>query len=453
MSWSVDLLEADLQRVFTDLSVFVGSFDAEAVAAVAELDIAAAAEALDALAERSLITRSADGRYTLLETLRAFGAERLDAEERREAVARRHALYAVDWTQAANSRLLVSGSHALQEIDAALPDLAVAFEWLLSVSEVALAGQIVMGLQDFGFLRLRPDVLAWADQVIAADPDGESPLADVIWTAGAVAAWLQGDLAGAGRRAARALETSRQRGVDPPPSVLQSLGNQALFEGRLAEAIELYRRGRELAGATGEAITMQGTEVLALAYAGDPATSDAAEALLAEQGHIETPFAAFAWYCAGEAELNGDVDLAQQRFARAIELSERTGTSFVVGIAGTSSASIEARAGDPLVAAEQFRRLLDHWRRAGVWSTQWTTLRAIAALLARLGRAEAAAVLIGAIVTTESGHRLFGDDELAIAALAQQLRHDLGPEAYESAFRSGAVLDGDAAVEHALRSL
>ena len=59
------------------------------------------------------------------------------------------------------------------------------------------------GLQDFGFLRLRPDVLAWADQVIAADPDGDSPLADVIWTAGAVAAWLQGDLAGAGRRAAR----------------------------------------------------------------------------------------------------------------------------------------------------------------------------------------------------------------------------------------------------------
>ena len=453
VSWSVDLLEADLQSLFTDLSVFVGSFDAAAVAAVAELDVATAAEALDALAERSLISRSADGRYTLLETLRAFGAERLDAEGRRDVVARRHALYSVDWVQAANARLLVSRSLALHEIDAAIPDLAVAFEWLLSVGEVARAGQIVMGLQDFGFLRLRPDVLAWADQAIAADPDEHSPLADVIWTAGAVAAWLQGDLVEAGRRAAHALETSLRRGVDPPPSVFQSLGNQALFEGRLAEAIELYRQGRENAGATGKAITMQGTEVLALAYAGDPAASDAAEALLAEQGHIETPFAAFAWYCAGEAELNGDVDLAQQRFARAIELAERTGTSFVVGIAGTSSASIEARAGDPLVAAEQFRRLLDHWRRAGVWSTQWTTLRAIAALLARLGRAEAAAVLVGAIVSTESGHRLFGDDELTIAALGRQLRDDLGPGRYDTAFRTGALLDGDAAVEHALRSL
>ncbi len=109
--------------------------------------------------------------------------------------------------------------------------------------------------------------------------------------------------------------------------------------------------------------------------------------------------------------------------------------------------------GDPLVAAEQFRRLLDHWRRAGVWSTQWTTLRAIAALLARLGRAEAAAVLVGAILTTESGHRLFGDDALAIAALGEEFRDHLGADRYDAALRVGASLDGDAAVEHALRSL
>ena len=88
-----------------------------------------------------------------------------------------------------------------------------------------------------------------------------------------------------------------------------------------------------------------------------------------------------------------------------------------------------------------------------MWSTQWTTLRAIAALLARLGRAEAAAVLVGAILTTESGHRLFGDDALAIAALGEELRDHLGAGRYDAALRVGASLDGDAAVEHALRSL
>ncbi len=274
VSWSVDLLEDDLQGVFADLSVFVGSFDAAAVAAVATLDVAAAADALDALAERSLVNRTSDGRYSLLETLRAFGAERLDADGRRDEVARRHAVHALDWVQAANARLLESGSRALHEIDTAIPDLSVAFSWFIAAGEVEAAGRVVIALQDFGFLRLRPDVLTWADQAIAADPASNSPLADVIWTAGAVASWLLGDLAEAGRRAGKARETSRRRGVDPPASVFESLGNQALFEGRLAEAIELYRQGRAVAGPTGKAITMQGTEVLALAYASDPASED-----------------------------------------------------------------------------------------------------------------------------------------------------------------------------------
>ena len=453
VSWSVDLLRDDLQRVFTDLSIFVGSFDAAAVAAVADLDLAAATDALDALAERSLVSRSAHGRYSLLETLRAFGAERLDADGRRDDVARRHAMHAADWIETANARLLESGSRALHEIDAAIPDLAAAFSWLIEAGEVAAAGRIVVALQDFGFLRLRPDVLSWADRAIAADPEGRSPVADLMWASGAVASWLRGDLQEAGRCADRAYETNRRRGVDPPAAVFESLGNQALFEGRLAEAVERYHQALAVSGATGAAITIAGTRVLALAYAGDSGARTAAEALLAQHGDGETPFAAFAWYCAGEAELNGDVHLAQQRFARSIELAERTGTSFVAGIAGTSSASIEARVGDPLVAAAQFRRLLDHWRRAGVWSTQWTTLRAIAALLARLGRAEAAAVLLGAIVTTEAGHRLFGDDEIAIAALGEQLGDELGADDYNAALRFGATLDGDAAVEHALRSL
>ena len=42
---------------------------------------------------------------------------------------------------------------------------------------------------------------------------------------------------------------------------------------------------------------------------------------------------------------------------------------------------------------------------------------------------------------------------MALAELATRLRAELGDDAYEAARRQGAVLDGDAAVEHALRSL
>jgi hypothetical protein len=88
-----------------------------------------------------------------------------------------------------------------------------------------------------------------------------------------------------------------------------------------------------------------------------------------------------------------------------------------------------------------------------MWSSQWTMLRAIAGLLERLGRPRDAAVLEGAVRGTAAGHRIFGADEIALAELGERLRKALGDEAYEAARREGAVLDGDAAAEHALRAL
>ena len=88
-----------------------------------------------------------------------------------------------------------------------------------------------------------------------------------------------------------------------------------------------------------------------------------------------------------------------------------------------------------------------------MWSTQWTMLRSVAILLDRLGRPRDAAVLEGAVRATAGGHRIFGADEALLNALTARLRAALGDDAYESAVREGAVLDGDAAVEHALRAL
>ena len=52
-----------------------------------------------------------------------------------------------------------------------------------------------------------------------------------------------------------------------------------------------------------------------------------------------------------------------------------------------------------------------------------------------------------------AGHRILGADDAALNELSSRLRMELGDDAYEAARREGAVLDGDAAVEHALRAL
>ena len=194
--------------------------------------------------------------------------------------------------------------------------------------------------------------------------------------------------------------------------------------------------------------------MLAHAYAGEiDAAREVAAGLLAEVGDTLSPFGAFAWYCAGEAELGRDDDQARALLGRAIDVAERTDTSFVVGIAGASLASLEARQGEVTKATvEAYRRLLDHWYRAGVWATQWPMLRSVATLLHRMGRDRDAAVLVAAVRHT-------WPDTACTAPTPSPWPSSTTSCTAGSAVRArrrraeGLVLDGDAAVEHALRSL
>ena len=453
MSWSYGLLDPRLQRIFADLSVFAGSFTVAEAAAISGTTVADASAALDQLTERSLVMRVPGRRYLLLETLRAFGAEQLAADRRADLAGERHARHYVQWIEAADRRM-ADPRHptVLSDIDDALPELRSALGWLIDHEGVALAGRLVSALSDYGFMRVRPDVLAWSERVTEADPDDRSPLAPHVWAVSAYAAWMAGDVAKAGARSARSLVAAAPSG-EVPAVVAMARGNYELFQGNLDKAVAWYRRATDAAADASQRLFAEGTGLLALGYAGDPAALDLSERLLADVGTAPTPQAAYIWFCAGEADLLFDPERAGARFAQALQLAERTRASFVAGLAGASKASIEARIGDPLVAADSYRQLLAQWRRAGFWSAQWTVLRSVAALLARLGRHREAAVLEGAVRSTPYGHRIFGADEAALNELSAQLRTVLGDETYDDARREGAVLDGDAAVEHALRAL
>jgi tetratricopeptide (TPR) repeat protein len=441
--------------VFAELSVFTSAFGIIDAAAICALDQPDAAAALDQLAERSLVLRAPSRRYVLLETLRAFGAEVLEEEGLAHEAHERHARHAIERIEAADRVVLDAGRETiLFEVDAGLAELRNALDWLLDVGDVTGAARLVIALYDYGFLRLRPDVLWWADRVIAADPQDLNPLAPEVWTMSGLAAWMSGDLKETGIRAERAVSIVERHGRPEPSDVATMHGSQALFDGRLDEAIEHYGRARRLAeDDPPQRIVAWASQLLALAYEGDPRAQVEATALLAEVDGMRGPHAAYAWYCAGEAVLSSDVGTARDRLTTAIEMAEATGASFVRGVAGTSRASIEARDGDPAQAAEEFRLLLSHWRRAGMWSTQWTMLRSIAGLLETLGRYEESAVLTSAVLATQAGHRVFGDDEVALTQLSERLQASLGDEAYEVAAARGRVLDGPAAVEHALQSL
>jgi predicted ATPase/DNA-binding SARP family transcriptional activator len=453
VSWSVDLLEPSLRDFLAEVSVFAGAFSPTAAADVTGTAEDVADDRLHRLAERSLAARAPAGRFALLETIRAFGAELLAQAGRAEIVGERHADRMLAWAEDARRRLRDPAPNpVLEELDVELPDLRVAMEWFVGRRDVERASRLVDSLVNLGFLRLRPEVLGWAEQVVALDPDGSDPRSGAAHAAGSLAAWMAGDLVAAGRWADRAMDLATGRGP-LPVVVTDAAANQALFEGRLDEAVRWYRRSMEAAVDDPVEYAISACcEVLALAYAGDETAEARARDLLRDVGEDETPGAAYASYAAGEAALRTDPALSRRHHERAMALAAATGASFVTGAAGASLASLEARHGDPAVAAASYRWLIDHWRRVGMWSMQWTMLRSVALLLERIERPREAGVLASAVTNDGFGHAVFGDDAVALQQLSERLRRRLGDEGWDAAAAEGRSLDGDAVVEFALRA-
>jgi non-specific serine/threonine protein kinase len=98
IGWSYALLSPEDQAAFRTLAVFAGGWTLEAAAAVCALPIERSLDRLEALVDQSLVVRQASAvaptpRFTMLETIREFGLERLAAGGNEVSVRDGHACY------------------------------------------------------------------------------------------------------------------------------------------------------------------------------------------------------------------------------------------------------------------------------------------------------------------------------------------------------------------------
>jgi predicted ATPase/DNA-binding CsgD family transcriptional regulator len=108
IGWSYERLDRDEQALFRRLSMFVGGFDlAAAQATVPAATRGEVADLLGRLVDRSLVVHGAGGpgRWRLLDTIRAYGQERLADAGEVDEVRRRHLAWAADTAAALEARI------------------------------------------------------------------------------------------------------------------------------------------------------------------------------------------------------------------------------------------------------------------------------------------------------------------------------------------------------------
>jgi tetratricopeptide (TPR) repeat protein len=228
IDWSYNLLDAAEQELFARLGVFVGGWTVEAAAAVLAADGDVLIDALDGLAsllDKSLL-RQAEGpggepRFVMLETLREYALERLEAGGAAEAVRRAHATFYLALAEEAEPKLHGQGQlEALRRLEADHDNLRAALSWSLAHDDPGTALRLAGALAHFWLIHQH-------------EREG--------------CHWLEAALARAGRRAELARSAWRARALVGLGRLLE-FEDQGAAETSSEEALAIYRELGDRAG-------------------------------------------------------------------------------------------------------------------------------------------------------------------------------------------------------------
>jgi predicted ATPase len=485
VDWSYDMLSPAEQRLLQRVAVFAGGFGLAAAEQVcADDDLVPDWEVPDLLAslvEKSLLglVQAADGdgdpgegRYQMLETLRDYAAEKLDAGGDRAVTAERHCAFFFSLAKQARDGLQGPGQGRwLARLDTEHDNLRVAMATAQAGGapggDLFVAVKLAVALQNFwimrGHVREGRDALA-AVRALPPVVASDQALGHALYVAAALA-WAEGDPAEAHRLLDDCLARRRALGhgtdiaatLSTRSATRLSSGDAAGAQADAQEALAIFRRAGHQVGEAITLLQLGEAQAFADADADALATLQQARSLAQAIKHPETE---------GEVEraladlalARGDLEAAAAGHARSMAVCAAAGDLRGEAQARAALARTDLALGLPDSAAERLRAALQDFERFAMRAPWLQALEDVVTLLAQRGDVDAAATAAGLATATDQMRAAAGlarapRAEATWTSLQARLRQALGPAAMALALQQACGWDSAQAQARALAQL
>jgi predicted ATPase/DNA-binding XRE family transcriptional regulator len=417
MRWSHDLLDAREQAVFRRLAVFVGGWTLPAAEAVTAGDPVGEAEILGTLGrlvEQSLVIVSRGGgglRYRMLEPLRQYALERLDAAGEDAAVRERHARWFYRFTDRPGPGPVDAAAIARYDrLHHDHANVSAALTWLLT-ADPAAAARMCWSLWGVWLTRgHQVEGLRLASRSVERAPD-DAAMARAAGAAGAMA-FVTGDVARVDALMEPALAAARRAGDQwVETHILAGFGLRAMLVGTTDEAQRYLHAALDVAHRAGDL----GHAAMVHSYVAN---------LRLVQG--DRP--------AAVTSLQAALDLAT-------DISHRPGELHALLQLG----QLAGQAGEPDLARDYLQRGAEAAAELREPVVIASFAESLAVVAVRDGQHGRAARLLGVArrLREEIGLELYmhmHEDTAAPQEAASLARNALGPGAYDAAVAAGAAL-------------
>ncbi|MDQ5826714.1 MAG: tetratricopeptide repeat protein [Chloroflexota bacterium] len=468
IDWSYNLLDRGEQTLLARMGVFVGGCGLSAVEAICNAEGDLPMEALDGLAsllDKSLVRQyegpNGDTRFTMLETIREYAREQLEALGEHEVMQRMHAEFYLALAEAAEPQLIGAEQTLwLDSLESDHDNIRAVLRWAIEQGHADFAARLGATLWQFWFRRgYYSEGREWMQKALSMPQAGPTVnRANALNVAGFLA-YGQGDFAAMACYYDEGLALARELGYKPGIAyALEGHGIVAHHKGDYEQAARHFNESLELAKEVGNGWGVSN----ALFRLGNVALNEGRyeearnlhERSLAMRRSLgDTGRIASSLLHLGEvARCRQDYDEAFTRYSESLDLYRHIGVKDGIASSYHNLGHVYYRRGDYAQAAEVFRKGLLLFRELGDKLSIVECVTGLAAVAVGTGQAERAARLFGAseAALNAMGTTLDPADQMEYEHNVKLTRSKLPSQAFSEHWDRGHTMTLDQAIDYAL---